>query len=184
MLGVGLAWYAIQVKWRTEKAVNSTFTYKGYECFLPLYDSSRQWSDRVKAVSVPLFPGYLFSRFDLQHRLPILTTPYVVGIVGNGKMPVSVEETELEAVRRVLQNKLVVEPWESLQPGDPVEVVRGPLTGLEGTFVRHRGASRLLLSITLIGRAVAVEIDSACVKSFRRRPIAFRSSPLVNALAS
>jgi len=173
----GLAWYAVAVKRRTEKAVASALAHKGYECFLPLYESSRQWSDRVKTIAVPLFPGYIFSRFDVRFRLPILVTPCVSGIAGNGKVPASIDEAELEAVRHIVRDGLAVEPWDFLEPGDYVSVVRGPLKGLGGSLIRLKGRYRLVLSITLIQRAVAVEIDSYCVEPVRHH-LAIRSNQL------
>jgi transcription antitermination factor NusG len=127
------------------------------------------WSDRVKVLSAPLFPGYVFSRFDAQFRMPVLVTPNVRAIVGNGKVPAAISEAELEAVRAVLRNGFPIEPCDRLCQGDLVRVTKGPLVGLEGSFVRYRNSCRLILSISLINRSVAVELDRAWVEPISQR---------------
>lgn len=164
-----LSWYAIQVVTKKEQQVAHALAQKGYECFLPLYTKRSTWSDRTKVLSVPLFSGYVFSRFNVQCRLPILVTPNVRAVVGNGKVPVSVSENDLNAIRAALKNGLPIEPYDSLQRGDVVVVTKGPLAGIEGSFVQYRGTSRLLLSVSLINRAVAVEMDRLCVEPIHPR---------------
>jgi len=162
-------WYALQVTSRKEKQVASALTEKGFECFLPLYARRHIWSDRIKVTTVPLFCGYVFSRFDARSRLPIVTTPNVQAIVGHGKTPAQIAEPDLEAVRTVLENGLPIEPCEFLQEGDAVRVTKGPLAGVEGSFVHHKSNSRLVLSLSLIQRSVAVEIDRLYVEPLVRR---------------
>jgi transcription antitermination factor NusG len=167
-----LSWYAIQVTAKKEKLVASVLAEKGYECFLPLYPKRSMWSDRVKVTSVPLFIGYVFSRFDVQCRLPILVTPNVRAVVGNGKIPAAIPGQDLDAIRIALQNGFPVEPYDCFQEGDVVRVTKGPLTGVEGSFLHYRGSSRLILSVPLIQRSVAVEIDRLCVEPVSRRSTA------------
>ena len=164
-----LGWYAIQVASKKEKLVTSVLTEKGYQCYLPLYPKRVVWSDRIKVTSVPLFGGYVFSRFDVRHRLPILVTPNVLSVVGNGKVPVAIPERDLDTIRIALQNGLAVEPHDRLEEGDIVRVTKGPLTGIEGSFIQYRGGCRLILSVPLIQRSVAVEIDRFCVEPVLRR---------------
>jgi len=160
-----LSWYAIHVAAKKEKQTTTMLLQKGYECFLPLHAKRTTWSDRLKVTSAPLFAGYVFSRFDIQHRLPILMTPNVYGVVGAGKRPIAVADSDLDAIRTALQNGMVLEPYDSLQKGDSVRVTKGPLTGFEGIFVRYQGGCRLILSVSLINRSVAVEIDRLCVEA-------------------
>ena len=162
--GERLSWYAIEVACQKEKLVASVLSEKGYECYLPLYSKRSVWSDRIRVTSIPLFCGYVFSRLDIQYRLPVLVTPGVRSIVGHGKIPVAVPERDLEAVRVVLTNGFPIEPCERLQEGDRVRVTKGPLTGVEGSFLRYRGSYRLILSVSLIERSIAVEIDRSCVE--------------------
>jgi len=136
---------------------------RGYEEFLPLYRAQRRWSDRVKELELPLFPGYLFCRFDVSDRLPILTTPGVMGIVGFGKTPVPIEPGEIAAIHRVLETGVAAEPWKYIVSGQRVRVEHGALAGLEGIFIETKKDHRLLLSVTLLQRSVAVQIDAACV---------------------
>ena len=161
-------WYAIQVAAKKEKLVASVLTEKGYECFLPLYPKRTTWSDRIKVTSVPLFRGYVFSRFDVRFRLPILVTLSVQDVVGNGKIPAAIPERDLDAIRIVLQNGVPIEPCDCLQAGDVVRVTKGPLAGIEGSFIQYRGSSRLILSVPLIQRSVAVEIDRLYIEPVQK----------------
>jgi transcription antitermination factor NusG len=139
---------------------STTLRGKGYEEFLPLYRSRRRWSDRVKDLELPLFPGYLFCRFDVSDRLmPILTTPGVIGIVGAGKLPIPVDLEEIEAIRAILRSGLAAQPWPLLRAGSKVYIERGPLAGLEGIITNTEKVYRLIVSVSLLQRSVAVEID-------------------------
>ena len=155
-----LPWYAIQVQSRLGSVASATLRGKGYEEFLPLYRSRRRWSDSMKQLELPLFPGYLFCRFDVNDRLlPILTVPGVIGIVGAGKTPIPVDDEEIEAIRAVLRSGLAAQPWPFLQVGSKVYIERGPLTGLEGIIANVDKVYRLVVSVNLLQRSVAVEID-------------------------
>jgi transcription antitermination factor NusG len=155
-----LPWYALRIQSRLASVASTTLRGKGYEEFLPLYRSRRRWSDRIKELELPLFPGYLFCRFDVGDRLmPILTTPGVVGIVGAGKIPVPVDLDEIEAIRAILRSGLAAQPWPSLRVGSKVYIERGPLAGLEGIITNTDKVYRLIVSVSLLQRSVAVEID-------------------------
>lgn len=157
-------WYALQVRPRFEKSVETHLEEKGYEVFYPTYTATRQWSDRVKALSLPLFPGYVFCRFNVNARLPILVTPGVNQVVGAGKTPVTVDETELQAIRRVLESGVATQPWPYLKVGESVSIERGPLEGLTGRVTRIKNSYRLVVSVSLLMRSVAVELDSTWIK--------------------
>jgi len=158
-----LPWFAIQVRTRHEIGIAHYLHARGYQQFLPLYKSRRTWSDRIKEVQAPLFPGYLFCRFDPFDRLPILKAPGVVQIVGNGRSPAPVCDAEIAALQKMVASGLPNEPWPFLRTGDKVQIEAGPLRGLEGILVAFRGSCHLVLSVTLLQRSVAVEIDSAFV---------------------
>src|SRR5580700_6204160 len=98
------SWYAIRVRSKYERAVSTALSGKGYDEYLPLYHSRRTWSDRSKDLDLPLFPGYLFCRFDAQFRLPILTTPGVISIVGTGRIPVAIPDLEIDAIQTVVRS--------------------------------------------------------------------------------
>jgi transcription antitermination factor NusG len=152
-------WFAVRVKSRSEKSVAAIARYNGFEEFLPLCTSRRRWSDRVKSLQLPLFPGYVFCRVDLESRLQLLTIPGVQHIVGAGKMPLAVEEGEITALQTAVKSGLPLEPWPFLKAGQRVLLEGGPLAGLEGLLVEVRKNYRVLLSVTLLNRSVAVEIE-------------------------
>jgi transcription antitermination factor NusG len=152
-------WYAIQIRSRHEKVVASTLHGKGYEVFLPLCSSRRRWSDRDKELNFPLFPGYLFCRFDIQTRLPILMTPGVLNVVGVGKTFLPIEETEIAAVQSIVVSRLGVQPWPYLRAGQTVRIEQGPLTGLTGILIASSKPYRFVVSVTLLQRSISVEID-------------------------
>lgn len=163
--GDGLThWFAIQVRSNFEQTVSAILRNKGYEEFLPTYRSRRRWSDRVKEDHLPLFPGYVFCRLDQSKRLPILTTHGVVRIVGIGKTPAPVTADELESVWRITHSDLVANPWPHLEVGEAVFIESGPLTGMRGILVESKNHRRLVVSVSLLRRSVAVEIDEMHVR--------------------
>jgi transcription antitermination factor NusG len=143
--------------------VASLLRHKGYAEFLPLYRTRRRWSDRFKEVELPLFPGYLFARFDPLHRLPILTIPGIEFIVGIGKAPVPVDDEEVQAIQTIVESGLKAEPWPFLQVGNAVRIINGPLFGVEGILLEEKKQHRLIVSVTLLQRSVSVEIDRGWV---------------------
>ena len=157
-------WYALQVYQRLEKITALLLNQKGFDPFLPTYTVKRRWSDRVKVVEQPLFPGYLFCRLDLrQPWLPVLTTPGVISIVGTGKEPSAIPATEIEAVRRIVRSATSAEPWPYLRSGDCVTISDGPLRGTEGILAEMKNACKLVVSIHLLQRSVAVVVDREIV---------------------
>ena len=158
-------WFAVQTRTRYENFAAKQLTGRGYDVFLPFYHCKRRWSDRMQEFEVPLFPGYLFCRFNLQDRLPILTTPGVIQIVGIGKTPIPVDEEEIIALQTAVRNGIPRHPWPFLKVGQRVRVEVGPLCGLEGVLLNLKGRYRLVLSVSLLQRSVAVEVDSAWVTS-------------------
>jgi transcription antitermination factor NusG len=160
-------WFALQVRGRRELAVAEYLRGQGYEWFLPLYKCQKVWSDRIKEVESPLFPGYLFCRLDPQFRLPILKTPGVIQIVGSNRQPTPVDEREIAAIQTLITTGARNQPWPFLEVGDKVRIESGPLSGLEGLLVEFRGSHRLVISVTLLQRSVAVELHSEVVTSLR-----------------
>ncbi len=156
-------WFALQVRSRYENIVTAHLSGMGYESFLPLYKCRRRWSDRFKEIESPLFPGYVFCRLNPLDRLPILTTPGVFHIVGIGKTPVAIDETEIAAIQDAVKSGLPWQPWPFVQIGQRVRIEHGPLCGLEGVLLDFRGRHRLVLSVTLLQRSIAVQIEDAWV---------------------
>jgi transcription antitermination factor NusG len=156
-------WYALQVRPRFEKSVADTLVSKGFEGFLSMYRHRSRWSDRIKEVHLPLFSGYLFCRFDINNRLPVLITPGVMQIVGIARIPHPVEDEEIAALQAITLSGLKAEPRSYLNIGERVRIEVGQLAGVEGILQSIKGASRLIVSVGLLQRSVAVEIDESWV---------------------
>jgi transcription antitermination factor NusG len=159
-----VAWYALYTRHHHERNVALALAGKGLEAFLPLYTSVRRWKDRDKKLQLPLFPCYLFLRNPVGRWQPILATPGVHSIVGFGGRPAEIPISEIEAVRRVVGSPCHVEPHPFLQCGDRVRVTAGPLQGLEGRLLRKKSLWKLLVSVEMLQRSVAVEIDATMVE--------------------
>jgi len=171
-------WYAAYTRHQHEKYVASSVSGKGIEAFLPLYNVRSLWADRVKTIQKPLFPCYLFVRMDLARRLAVLQTAGVCCLVGTSDGPSSIPDREIESIRCAVNSRLLVEPFPFLNAGDWVRVTSGPLAGVEGILVRKAKQDRLVLSIEMLQRSVAVEIDGYCVKRIGiGRDSLFRPSP-------
>jgi transcriptional antiterminator RfaH len=160
-----LPWFALQVHSGKEGWIAAHLLGQGYECFLPKYKTIRQWSDRNKKLELALFPGYLFCRFDPLLRLPVLKTPGVIQAVGYNRAPVAIEEEEIRAIRRMVESGLPTQPWPYLTVGDRVQIRSGALRGLQGILISIKGNRRLVLSVSLLQRSVAVELDSGAVET-------------------
>ena len=161
-------WYALKIRPRLEWVVAANLTAKGYDLLLPTYKSKRRWSDRIKTLELPLFPGYLFCQFDVATRLPILQTPGVCSIVGIGKCPEPINEAEIEAIRTVVDSGVTYQPHPYLSVGQLVQVEHGALTGLVGIVTQVKNDFRLIISVNLLMRSVSVEIDRAWVDPIRQ----------------
>jgi transcription antitermination factor NusG len=162
-------WYALQTRPKHEKAVSAVLEGKGYEQFLPLYQSWHRSSGRLKSVQLPLFPGYLFCRFDWYRRLPILVTPGLFCILSTGRGPAPIRDDEIASIQTSCASGLEVQPWPYLERGDLVRVEVGPMQGVEGIFVCDKGAGRLVLSIHILRRSVSVEMDRCWVRPLGAR---------------
>ena len=154
-----LDWYALCVRPRYEKLANTILTNKGYGTLLPLYKCRRRRPDRYREIQLPMFPGYLFCQFDPNVRLPILTTPGVLHVVGSGRAPIPIDRAEMEAVRHLAESQLPAEPHPYLEVGQKVYIQEGPLIGTVGILLANKNSHRLIVSVTLLRRAVAVEIN-------------------------
>jgi transcription antitermination factor NusG len=157
------AWFAVQVKSTHEKRVASLLDQRGYEQFVPCFVDRRRWSDRIKEVEQPLFPGYVFCRFAPQARLGVLKTEGVYRIVSFGSEPAAIDEQEIAAIRHAVDSGLRLRPHPYLTAGQRVRIEGGPLQGVEGIVTDVRRRDRLVLSVNLLQRALSVDIDSAWV---------------------
>jgi transcription antitermination factor NusG len=154
-------WYAASTLSNHEKRVAEQLHGRAVEHFLPLYGSVRRWNDRRVELQMPLFPGYVFVRLALRDRLRVLEIPSVARLIGFGGPPVALPDHEMEAMRIGLASQLHAEPHPYLKVGRRVRVVGGPLAGLEGRIARKKKQLRFVISLDLIMRSVAVEMDAA-----------------------
>jgi transcription antitermination factor NusG len=164
-------WFALMVRTRWEQSTEALLRGKGYETFLPTYQPATPRKSRGDR-STPFFPGYVFCRFQLERRLPVLITPGVISVIGRGKVPVPLEDSEMMSVRAAVQSDLPVQPWPYLEVGDRVRVEA--MGGLEGLLISFRGTRRLIVSVSLLRRSVALEIDRAKVTPIEPAERAYR----------
>jgi transcriptional antiterminator NusG len=171
------SWYAVQTRPKHEKSVSAYLEGKGYEQLLPLYQSWHRSSGRMKGVLLPLFKGYLFCRFDPLRRLPILITPGVSSIVGRGREPEPIPSAEIGQIQASCASGLQITPWPYLERGDLVRVECGPLQGVEGVFITEKNTCRLIVSVEILRRSVAVEVDRNWV-----RPVGTRRGTAISSV--
>jgi transcription elongation factor/antiterminator RfaH len=162
-------WYALQVWVRKEGMIATHLQSQGFECFLPTYQSVREWSDRKKEVEQPLFPGYVFCRFSYTDRRPVVVTPGVLQVVGCGRTPLAVDDREIEAIQTAVASGIQSQPWPYLEVGERVRIHTGTLSGVEGILVNFKGKHRVVLCVSLLQRSVALEVDLAWVASLEKR---------------
>lgn len=163
----GLQWYALSVRHQHERQTERVLQLRGWETLVPVYRSRRQWSDRVKEIESPLFSGYVFCRFSIRDRVQIEDTPGVAQIVKFNGLAAALEDREIEQVRAMVGSGARLSPWPYLRAGDRVQVVRGPLRGIEGTLLRDGGEARVVVSVEMLQRSIAVEVDPTMVVPLR-----------------
>jgi transcription antitermination factor NusG len=157
-------WYAIYVCSRHEKQVLSQLQDRSISCFLPVYRSVRRWKDRRKELELVLFPGYVFVHIDLKDRLRVLQLPSVVRFVSFYGHPAPLPDTDIEILSKGLASGIRAEPHPYLKVGHRARVRSGPLAGAQGILMRRKEKFRVVLSIDLIMRSVAVEVDEADIE--------------------
>jgi transcription antitermination factor NusG len=166
---VGGNWYALYTKHRHEKIIARNLTYNGFETFVPLYEATRNWKDRVKQIYIPLFPCYVFFRGDLARRLDIVKVPGIFSLVSRGDRPAPILASEIEGIRRAVGSGARLGPHPFLRCGDRVRIKCGPLEGIEGILARKKNVYRLVLSVEMLGKAAAVELDGHQVERLARK---------------
>lgn len=159
-------WYALYTFPRHEKRVAEQIEKREISCFLPLYRSVRKWKDRRKELELALFPGYVFVRVAIQDKLEVLKLPGVVRLLTFNGQPAALPDNELESLRRGLAGRVRMMPHPYLHVGRRVRLKSGPMAGLEGILRRRKEGLRLIVSVEILMRAVAVEVDEADVAPF------------------
>ena len=154
-------WFAVWTRSRQEKVAASMIESLNIPTFLPLRSEVRQWSDRKQTIRTPLFSGYLFVRMSLAEdscRLQVLKTPGIVGFIGNSAGPIAIPDQQIENIRTVLSSGLDYTVGPLFKEGDRIRVVRGSLSGMEGTLVRTNSETRLILSVDLVKRSLSIDV--------------------------
>lgn len=157
-------WFAAYTNPNHEKRIAAHFVARGVNHFLPLYSSLRRWKDRRVRLDLPLFPGYIFVHFELSARLKVLEVPGVVRLVGFNGTPCPLPSNEIETLRTAMAEAIRFEPHPLLSIGSRVRIVRGPLAGAEGILVRKRNNYRVVLTVNVIARSAAVEVDASDIQ--------------------
>lgn len=159
-------WFAVWTRSRAEKTVLDQLVRKNIEAFLPTVRRVSRWKDRKKELDWPLFPGYCFVRFDPRESLAVLNCVGVARIIMFDGKPAPIPHAEIDAIQRLVTTALKYDPCPLIKEGDQVEVLYGPLKGVVGRLIRKGPDTTLLLSITMINRAVAVKFDAADVRKY------------------
>jgi len=160
-------WYAVYTRANHERRVADHFAKRGLEFFLPQYEVVRKWKDRRVRLKRPLFPGYIFVHLALRDRVRVLRVPGVAWLVSNAGRPVPLPEEEFTRIRGFLNQGMRAEPHAYLKVGRRVRVRSGPFEGMVGIIVRRKNRSRLVISVELIERSMAVDMEEPCLEELR-----------------
>jgi transcription antitermination factor NusG len=163
-------WYAVHTAANREQRVAEQFKQRSMECFLPTYESLRQWKDRRKTLNRPLFPGYLFVHIPLCERTRVVQVPGVAYLVGFNGRPAALAESDVESIRKALALRMQLEPHAYLTVGCRVRICNGPFEGAEAILVRQSKPFRIVLSLQLIQSSVALEVSSTDIELLAADP--------------
>jgi transcription antitermination factor NusG len=150
-------WFALKVRTGGEPSAAAVLSMRGFEVYSPIRQERRRYSDRMKVVNIAMFPGYLFCRFDVDNKLPVISSPGVEYIVGFSGAPTPISENEMSGICRLIATGADVTP--TIEPGRKVRVTHGPLEGVEGVVLRNSKGSRLVVSIELLKRSAVLHIN-------------------------
>jgi transcription elongation factor/antiterminator RfaH len=162
-------WYAAYTASRHEKKVAEHLKQRDVECFLPLYETIRQWNNGRHRVQMPLFPGYVFVRIEMCDRMRVLQVPGLVQLVTFQGAPAALPDGEIETLRNALATGVPAQPHRYLNVGSKVEICRGPLQGMRGVLLRQQGQFRVVISVEMIMRSVVVEVEATDVVAIGRK---------------
>jgi transcription antitermination factor NusG len=164
---IPMQWFALIVKRRREKAVTESLRDRDIEAFLPVTHMRRCWSDRMKVMDVPLFPGYVFCRCSYTSRGAVLCTPGVASFVSFGGGPAEVAAEEIDGVRTIVDSGLPACDGPFVRIGQWVRIVAGPLAGLQGILSREKDALRVVVNVEILQRSVSVDVERSMTSAVR-----------------
>jgi len=160
-------WYAVHTRSRHEFQVYEKLKQKGLDAFLPAVERLRKWKDRKKMIAFPLFPGYLFVHIakDSQSLLNVLKVRGVVRLICTipGE-PAPIPDEQIMALKKLLENSDILDPYPYLNEGQKVRIINGPLSGVEGILVEKLEKHILVLSVDVLRQGVALTINAADVE--------------------
>jgi len=163
-----MLWYAGYTASRHEKRVAEHFVQRGVEHFLPLYETIHRWNNGRHRVQLPLFPGYIFVRIALRDRMRVIEVPGFARLVGFNSLPCPLPEADINKMKDALNKGVVAEPYPYLTVGTRVEIRNGPMQGMTGILLRRQNKCRVVISVDLIMRSMAVEVEASDVVPVRR----------------
>jgi len=166
-----MLWYAGYTASRHEKRVAEHFVQRGVEHFLPLYETIHRWNNGRHRVQLPLFPGYIFVRIALRDRMRVIEVPGFARLVGFNSLPCPLPEADINKMKDALNNGVLAEPYPYLTVGTRVEIRNGPMQGMTGILLRRQNKCRVVISVDLIMRSMAVEVEASDVVSVRSSTI-------------
>ena len=167
-VGSQTLWYAGYTSSRHEKRVAEHFAQRGVEHFLPLYETIHRWNNGRHRIQLPLFPGYIFVHIALQDRLRVIEVPGFVRLVGFNSLPCPLPEADINRMKDALNKGVLAEPYPYLTVGTRVEIRNGPMQGMTGILLRRQNKCRVVISVDLIMRSMAVEVEAADVVPIRK----------------
>jgi transcription termination/antitermination protein NusG len=156
-------WFALEVRPRLERNTARLLEEKGFESFLPLCRCRRRWRHRIAIIDLPLFPGYLFCRFEASIRMPVLTTPGVLSVLSLARVPAPIPDHEIDAIRILVESGSNLQPLPYIIEGQRVRIENGPLRGTEGIVVGVKKDQKITVSVSLLQRSVAAELSADSV---------------------
>jgi transcription antitermination factor NusG len=168
---ISAQWFAFTVKPQHEIAVGASLQTNGIEAFVPTYTTLRRWSDRMQTLTLPLFTGYILCHVPFSARLPILRTPGVRNVVAFGNRATAIPDQEIQTIQRMIASGLPLQRLSQFEVGRPVRIIRGPLSGLEGTLAEHAGKCSVVAGIHLLNRSLSVEIEQDAIELIADRPV-------------
>jgi transcription antitermination factor NusG len=169
-----MRWYALKVRVRGERLAVTGLKNRGFEPFCPTRREKRRYCDRIKTIDTVVFPGYLFCQFDVERKVPIISSPAVEYIVGTNGIPTPVSDSEISDLRRMIDAGAAA--TSQFKAGQPVRVIQGPLTGVEGVLSREAQGDQLIVTISLLNRSVSLQMDANCLAPLDQKSVSAASS--------
>ena len=152
----GSPWYVLHVLSNHEKKVAQHLEVRSIEHYLPVYKEKVRWSDRTVVAERPLFSGYVFARFDQQSRIPVISTPGVLRLLGDQKWDL-VEDEELAKIRTGLAQGMPLRPHPTISVGTRVEIRDGVFAGVEGVVSELRQQCKVVITLEAVRQCFSLE---------------------------